>query len=137
VWSDTRFVLTQTPSGFSPRDARDPAADCTTPDAQGETHDGDCHPQFTAEFVYGPITPLQAGPMPPVIPPRSHAAFPQPIGNAAQFPREGAESANGHLVACVYSDINDFRADIDAGHVGTYLGWFGNGLQSGLLSAHG
>jgi hypothetical protein len=66
----------------------------------------------------------------------SDATFPQPIGDAAQFPGKGAESADGHVVAWVHSHVNDFRTDIDAGHVRAHLGWFGDGLQSGLLSAH-
>lgn len=53
---DTRFVLTQTPSDFRPRDARDEdGAHCTTPDDIGQTHDADCHPRFKVQLVSRPI----------------------------------------------------------------------------------
>jgi hypothetical protein len=52
LWfSQGNLALTQTSSTFRPRDARDPAAYCTTADPAGQTHDGDCHPQFTATLT--------------------------------------------------------------------------------------
>ena len=45
-----QVTLTQTPQSFRPRDGREDAiAHCITADAQGQTHDGDCHPQFTLQ----------------------------------------------------------------------------------------
>jgi hypothetical protein len=56
-YSDTRFILTQTPDAFRPRDGRDSAANCTTPDSQGLTHDGDCHPRYKVQLATGPVSP--------------------------------------------------------------------------------
>ena len=65
VYGDVRFVMSQTPDVFRPRDARDPAAHCTVPDATGQTHDGDCHVKYTANFVCNagaPMKQLRTGP---------------------------------------------------------------------------
>jgi hypothetical protein len=51
LFGGTRFTLSQTQPSFRPRDARDPAAYCNQADAAGQTHDGDCHPQFTATLT--------------------------------------------------------------------------------------
>lgn len=51
LYSDVHFTLTQTPAAMRPRDARDSAAHCTTPDVRGQVHDGDCHPQYTVGFA--------------------------------------------------------------------------------------
>jgi len=59
--SDTRFTMNQTPSPFRPRDARDPAANCIAADQNGQTHDGDCHPRYTVQFVCGTSLPSHAG----------------------------------------------------------------------------
>ena len=59
LWSDTRYVLTQTPASFRPLDARDPAAtqdpNCPTPRpvvTDGDSPSSDnCHPSFSAALV--------------------------------------------------------------------------------------
>jgi hypothetical protein len=60
LYSDTRFTMNQTSSTFRPRDARDTAANCIAADQNGQTHDGDCHPRYTVQFVCGTSLPSHA-----------------------------------------------------------------------------
>ena len=50
--------MNQTPAASRPRDARDQAAHCTAPDQNGQTHDGDCHINYTAKFVCAEAGPV-------------------------------------------------------------------------------
>jgi len=58
--SDARFTMNQTFSTFRPRDAHDKAANCIAADQNGQTHDGDCHPRYSVQFVCNTSLPSHA-----------------------------------------------------------------------------